>query len=69
MTGFTTTVRVTALLVKSPSLITKDTVRMDHLCMPVGSSDQLENVTALNAACQSATDTLPASDSTPAVAL
>ena len=50
-TGVTVTVRVTALLVKSPSLITNDTVRTDVVCVPVGSSDELEYVTDRSAVC------------------
>ena len=68
-TGTTTTVRATTLLVKSPSLITNDTVRFADDCVPVGSSDELEYVTARSTVCQADTDTAPVSCSTPDVAL
>ena len=67
-TGVTVTVRVTALLVKSPSLITNDTVRSAVVCVPVGSSDELEYVTARSAVCQAAIVALPLSDSAPLAA-
>ena len=48
----TVTVRVTAALLRSPSLITNDTARSAVVCVPVGSSDVLEYVTARSAVCQ-----------------
>ena len=51
-TGVTVTVRVTAALLRSPSLITNDTARSAVVCVPVGSSDVLEYVTARSAVCQ-----------------
>jgi hypothetical protein len=50
-TGVTVTVRATAALFESPSLITNDTVRTDVVCEPVGSSDELEYVTDRSAVC------------------
>jgi hypothetical protein len=65
LTGVTVTVRVTAVLLESPSLITKLTTRSAASCVPVGSSDVLEYVTARSAVSQVATDALPTIVSTP----
>ena len=64
-TGVTVTVRVTAELLASPSLITNDTTRSDDVCVPVGSSDELEYVTSRSAVCHAAAVRLPLNDSTP----
>ena len=68
-TGVTVTVRVAVVLMASPSLIANAMVRSAATCVPVGSSDELEYVTARSAVCHAACDATPAMLSAPVLAL
>ena len=55
LTGSTDTLRIALLLHVSPSPISYVTTRSIAACKPVGSSDELENVTDRSAVCHAAT--------------